>query len=107
MYLNYIIKENSTNIVKYVYFLFSFLFVSLYVYLLTHSRYHTLIKLIVFMNTSSRARQCETVFSILSICNYLLNEAACPPVSTVTHRSCTLKASTHLCVFISTTISVK
>ena len=35
------------------------------------------------MNTSSRVEQCATVFSILNLFNYPLNEAACPPVSTV------------------------
>ena len=31
----------------------------------------------------SRIGQCATVFSILSLFKYPLNEAACPPVSTV------------------------
>ena len=44
---------------------------------------HTLRKLIVSMNTSSRVGQCATVFSILSLFNYPLNEAAYPPFSTV------------------------
>ena len=35
------------------------------------------------MKTSSRFRQYATVFSILSLFNYLLIEAACPPVRTV------------------------
>ena len=43
----------------------------------------TLRKRIVSMNTSTRVGQCATVFSILSLFNYPLNEAACPPVSTV------------------------
>ena len=40
-------------------------------------------KLIVPINTSSRVRQCATVFSILRLFNYSLNKAACPLVSTV------------------------
>ena len=35
------------------------------------------------MNTSSRAGQCATVLSILSLFNYLLNKADCSLVSTV------------------------
>ena len=33
------------------------------------------------MNTSSRVGQCVTVFSILTLFNYALNEGACLPVS--------------------------
>ena len=40
-------------------------------------------KSIVFMNTSSRVRQCATVFSILSLFNYPLNKVVFPAVSTV------------------------
>ena len=43
----------------------------------------TLRKLIVSTNTSSRVGQCATVFSIQSLFNYPLNEAACSPDSTV------------------------
>ena len=35
------------------------------------------------MNTSSRVGQCSTMFSILSLFNHPLNEAACPQISTV------------------------
>ena len=35
------------------------------------------------MNTSSRVGQCATAFSILSLFNNPLNDAASPPVSTV------------------------
>ena len=44
---------------------------------------HSLRKLFECMNTRSRVRQCATVFSILNLFNYPLNEPACPPVSTV------------------------
>ena len=40
-------------------------------------------KIIASMNTSSRAGQCATVFSILNLFNYPLNKAACAPVSKV------------------------
>ena len=40
-------------------------------------RRRTLRKLIVSMNTSSRVWQCSAVLSILSLFNYLSNEAAC------------------------------
>ena len=43
----------------------------------------TLRKLIMSMNTSNRVGQCAIVLSSLSLFNYSLNEAACPPVSTV------------------------
>ena len=47
-----------------------------------HLLYSTLRKLFVSTNTSSRVGQNATVFSILSLFNYPLNEADCPPVST-------------------------
>ena len=40
-------------------------------------------KLIRSMNMSSRIGQCATVFSILSLFNYPLNETVCRPVRTV------------------------
>ena len=49
----------------------------------TAFRVYSLRKLIVSMNTNSRIGQCATVVSILSLFNSPLNEAACPPVSTV------------------------
>ena len=42
----------------------------------------TLRKLIVSINTSTRVGQCATVFTIISLFSYPVNEAACPPVST-------------------------
>ena len=50
-------------------------------------------KLIVAMNTSSRVGQCATVFSILSLFNYPLNKAACPPVCTL--YSCIMPSEEH------------
>ena len=49
----------------------------------TYRQACTLRKFIVSMKTSSRVGQRATVFSILSLFNYPVNEAACPPVNTV------------------------
>ena len=65
---------------------------------------HTLRKLIVSMNTSSRDGQCATVFSILSPFNYPLNEQLVLQSVQITLRSYPLKASTNLSVFINTNI---
>ena len=50
--------------------------------IINNNAIYSLRKLIVTMNTSSRVLQCVTVFSILNLLNYPLNEAACRPVST-------------------------
>ena len=52
------------------------------------------------MNTSSRVGQCATV-SILSLFTYPLNEASCPPVSTVVDSPIRLSEGiyTLMCVY--------
>ena len=57
------------------------------------------------VNTSSRAGQCATVFSILSLFNYTLYEAVCPPVSTV--YSPTLPSESIYTLIINTTFYAK